>query len=221
MPPSEQPGVRAAAMVQKAAQVAQDERGQFTLAVSGGRTPLRMFQAIAAADIDWKRVHLFQVDERLAPDGHVDRNFLMVQQQLLDHVDIPADHVHPMPVALAQTDAEAAAQQYAQLLRAVCGPKGVLDLVHLGLGDDGHTASLMPDDPLLQVVDRDVGVTDLVYGGWRRMTLTLPAINRARQILWLVSGVDKATMVDRLMASDDTIPAGRVASGHATLITER
>ena len=117
-------------------------------------------------------------------------------------------------------DLEAAAAQYAMTLRKIAGSPPVLDLVHLGLGPDGHTASLVPGDPVLQVADTDVALTG-IYQGRRRMTLTYPILNRSRHVLWLVSGPDKAEMVSRVYAGDTSIPAGRVQREHALMLADR
>lgn len=208
---------RAADRVAEAAHRAVAERGRFAVAFSGGRTPGGMFAALAELDLPWDRIHVGQADERAAPDGHADRNATMLRARLLDHVPIPASQVHLMPAADA--DLEAAAHAYAAELRGVCGNPPVLDLVHLGLGGDGHTASLVPGDPVVDVTDRDVAATG-VYDGRRRLTLTFPALNRARQILWLVSGADRAEALAALVDGDPAIPAGRVARSQAEVLTD-
>jgi len=115
---------------------------------------------------------------------------------------------------------EVAASQYADTLRQIAGSPPVLDLVHLGLSVDGHTASLVPGDPILEVADADVAVTGL-YQGWRRMTLTVPILNRARQVLWLVTGADKASMLARLRNGDASIPAGRIRRERALVLADQ
>jgi 6-phosphogluconolactonase len=124
-----------------------------------------------------------------------------------------------MPVE--SPDLEAAAARYATLLEEIAGAPAVLDLVHLGLGPDGHTASLLPGDSALEVSDRDVALTGGVYQGRRRMTLTYPVINRARGILWLVTGAEKVPMLARLRAGDRSIPGGRVRQDRARLMADR
>jgi 6-phosphogluconolactonase len=163
-------------------------------------------------------VHLVQVDERVAPSGHRDRNLTHIRKSLLKRVPLPPEQVHAMPVEAS--DLEAAASSYARLLQEVAGSPPVLDLVHLGLGPDGHTASLVPGDPALDVTDADVALTG-VYQGRRRMTLTYPLINRARRILWLVTGGDKAGPLARLRAADASIPAGRVRQDQALVLADR
>ena len=123
-----------------------------------------------------------------------------------------------MPVESA--DVESAAKAYAHTLETVAGKPPVLDLAHLGLGPDGHTASLIPGDPVLNVTDRDVAITG-VYQGRRRMTLTYPVINRARKILWLVVDRDKAPAVQKLRAADPSVPAGRISQTQALLLADR
>ncbi len=188
------------------------DRGRFALAVSGGSTPMRMLRALTLEDVPWDRVDLLQVDERVAPDGAADRNLTALRESL----PAPA-RVHPMPVE--RGDLEAAAKRYAETLASVAGSPPVLDLVHLGLGDDGHTASLVPGDPVLDVRDREVAISG-PYQGRRRMTLTYPALDRARQVLWLVTGEGKAAMLARLHAGDAAIPAGRVRAARATVFAD-
>jgi len=193
-------------------------RGVFTLAVSGGHTPWIMLRALAGEDVPWAGVHLFQIDERVAPDGHPDRNLTHLRESLLEHVPLPSEQVYAMPVE--SPNLQAAAAQYASVLRDVAGSPPVLDLVHLGLGPDGHTASLVPGDPALDIDNADVAVTG-VYQGRRRMTLTYPVLNRARRVLWIVTGGEKVEMLRRLRAGDRSIPAGRVRSDDAILLADR
>jgi len=192
-------------------------RGRFVLAVSGGRTPWQMLRALAGEDVPWSGVHLVQVDERVAPAGHGDRNLTALRESLAS-APLSAGQMYAMPVE--QGDLEEGARSYARALEQIAGTPPVLDLVHLGLGTDGHTASLVPDSPALHVVDQDVTTTG-VYLGRRRMTLTYPLINRARAILWVVTGADKAAMLTRLHASDPHIPAGRVSQQHALVLADR
>ncbi|MFP4635880.1 MAG: 6-phosphogluconolactonase [Nitriliruptoraceae bacterium] len=203
---------QAAAHVAVALREAASERGRATLAVSGGSTPGDLLEALAAQPLPWDRLHVFQVDERFAPAGHTERNLELLRGRLLADRPLPDGQVHPMPVD--NPDPEAAAERYAAQLAEVAGVPPVLDVVQLGLGSDGHTASLLPGDPVVDVVDRDVAVTGS-YGGWRRLTLTLPIIARARSLVWLVSGADKRGAVARLLAGDPAIPAGRVPGDRA------
>jgi 6-phosphogluconolactonase len=194
------------------------ERGRFNVAVSGGETPGAMLRALADMAVPWERVHVFQVDERVAPPGDPARNLTQLHECLLARVPLRPDQVHAMPVE--QVDLAAAARSYEAVLRANAGTPPVLDLVHLGLGVDGHTASLVPGDPSLEVLDAEVTSAG-PYQGLRRMTLTFPAIDRARRVLWVVTGGSKAAMLKRLQACDRTIPAGRVQQGRALLLVDR
>jgi len=197
---------RAADIVAEAAREAIGARGRFTFAVSGGRSPWAMFGELAGEDVPWGRVRIWQVDERIAPDGDPDRNLT----SLLPVIPSGAELL-PMPVT--DPDPEVAADRYAASL-----PEA-FDLVHLGMGDDGHTASLVPGDPVLEVTDRDVALTR-EYRGRRRMTLTFPVLDRAERALWLISGGDKAPMVPRLLAGDRSIPAGRVATAEQLVVVD-
>ena len=161
---------------------------------------------------------MLQVDERIAPAGHADRNLTHLRREPAATGSTGAAQIHAMPVESA--DLDEAAARYAQTLVDVAGSPPVLDLVHLGLGPDGHTASLVPGDPVLDVTDADVALTG-VYQGRRRMTLTYPALNRARRVLWLVTGEDKAAMLARLRRGDPAIPAGRVRQDHAVVLADR
>jgi 6-phosphogluconolactonase len=206
-----------AAMIAADARAAVAARGRFVAAFSGGRNPWRMLRALADEDVPWPSVHVVQVDERVAPAGHPDRNLSHLRESLLEHVPLPAEQIHAMPVEAA--DLETAARSYAEILAALAGDPPVLDLVHLGLGPDGHTASLVPGDPVLEVSDCDVAVTG-VYQGRRRMTLTYPILNRARRVLWLATGGDKAEMLARLARGDPSIPAGRVCQDRALVLAD-
>jgi 6-phosphogluconolactonase len=208
----------AAAIIAADARDAIAERGRFIMAVSGGHTPWVMLRDLAGDDVRWANVHLAQVDERVAPAGHADRNLTHLHESLLERVSLPPEQVYAMPVE--STDLEAAAKQYAATLAKIAGTPPVLDLVHLGLGPDGHTASLVPGDPVLQVNDADVAVTG-VYQGRRRLTLTYPVLNRARRVLWLVTGAEKVGMLARLRAADPSIPAGRVNQERALVLADR
>lgn len=186
-----------------------------SIALSGGETPVAMLAELAELPVPWDRVHVFQVDERVAPAGDPSRNAVMLESLLVDKVDIPRANVHLMPVE--RDDLDAAARAYSEDLDNTCA--GVLDLVHLGLGDDGHTASWPPGDPVLDVHDRDVTVVG-PFRGKRRMTLTVPAVNRSRRILWLVSGGEKAPVLARLLAGDRALPAARVRPEDAEVLAD-
>lgn len=199
---------RGATLLTEVARGAVAAEGRFTLAVSGGRTPWAMFGHLDGQDLPWHRVGLWQVDERVAPDGDPDRNLTHLLTSLPPGAD---PSVHPMPVT--EQDLESAATGYSASL-----PR-VFDLVHLGLGDDGHTASLVPGDPVLEITEQDVALTR-EFRGRPRMTLTYPAIGRARRLLWLVTGQDKAPMLPRLLAGDPSIPAGRVRAVSSIVVAD-
>jgi len=208
---------KAAAVIAAAARAAVTSRGRFIMAVSGGHTPWRMLRVLAADELPWQQVHVVQVDERVAPAADPDRNLAHLRASLLDHAPLPPDHIHPMPVEAA--DLDRAAAQYALTLRDVAGSPPVLDLVHLGLGPDGHTASLVPGDPVLDITDADVAATGS-YHGRRRMTLTFPIINRSRLVLWLVTGGEKATTLVRLRDGDRSNPASRVRQDRSLVLAD-
>jgi 6-phosphogluconolactonase len=209
---------RAAAIIAADARAAVTSRGRFVIAVSGGRTPWLMLRALAGEQLPWEKVQVAQVDERAAPAADPDRNLAHLRESLLDHAPISPDHIHAMPVEA--TDLDRAALQYAATLQDVAGSPPVLDLVHLGLGPDGHTASLVSGDPVLDVTDVDVGTTR-PYQGRRRMTLTFPIINRSRRVLWLVTGSEKAGTLVRLRDADPSIPASRVRQDRALILADR
>jgi 6-phosphogluconolactonase len=208
LPDADAAARRAAAFVAGFAREATAGGRRFTFAVSGGKTPAAMFGYLRDADMPWENTTIFQVDERIAPEGHPDRN-LTGLLELLGHMHAK---IVAMPVDL--DDLRAAATRYADWL-----PERI-DLVHLGLGDDGHTASLVPGDPVLDIDDRTVALTE-EYKGRRRMTLTYPGIATARQLLWLAAGADKAEPLRKLLASDPSIPAGRVVAESSTIFTDR
>ena len=209
---------KAAAIIAAEARTAAAARGRFLMAVSGGHTPWLMLRALASEDVPWESVHLVQVDERVAPAGHPDRNLTHLRECLLEHAPLRPGQLHAMPVE--SPDLAEAATRYAHTLREIAGSPPVLDLVHLGLGPDGHTASLVPADPVLDVTDADVALTR-VYQGRRRMTLTYPILNRSRRVMWLVTGREKAGMLGRLRAGDESIPAGRVRQDQALVLADR
>ena len=209
--------LEAAKLIAQAAQEAVGARGKFVMAVSGGKTPWIMLRDLAREDVPWKGVHVVQVDERVAPEGDPDRNLTHLRESLLEHAPLRPEQIHAMPVESGNL--EAACAQYAHTLEKIAGSPPVLDLVHLGLGPDGHTASLVPGDPVLDLKDADVALTE-IYQNRRRMTLTYPIINRSRRVLWLVTGSEKAGMLTRLQAGDVSIPAGRVSSDRAVVLAD-
>jgi 6-phosphogluconolactonase len=208
----------AAATIAADARTAIASCGRFSMSVSGGHTPWIMLRMLASEDVPWAGVHLFQVDERIAPPGDPDRNLTHLRESFLQHVPLDPGQIHAMPVEAS--DLQSAAGKYALELAAITGSPAVLDLVHLGLGPDGHTASLVPGDAALEVTDQDVAVTG-AYQGRRRMTLTYPALNRATRILWVVTGGEKVEMLRRLRDADVLIPAGRVRQDQALLLADR
>ncbi|HKQ40122.1 MAG TPA: 6-phosphogluconolactonase [Verrucomicrobiae bacterium] len=193
-------------------------RGRFVMAVSGGRTPWQMLRALADEEVPWKNVHVVQIDERVAPVGDPDRNLTHLRESLLSHAPLPAEQIYAMPVE--SPDLEAAAKLYAQTLSKIAGSPPVLDLAHLGLGPDGHTASLVPGDPVLDVTDADVALTGF-YQKRRRLTLTYPLLNRSRCVLWVVTGSEKADMIVRLLNGDVTIPAGRILRDNTLVVADK
>lgn len=208
----------AAKLIAEEARRAVAARGKFVMAVSGGKTPWIMLRNLAQEDVPWNAVHVVQVDERIAPPGDPDRNLTHLRESLLDHAPLDPEQLHNMPVESGNL--EAACNQYTRTLQQIAGSPPVLDLVHLGLGPDGHTASLVPGDPVLHVMDEDVAITG-IYQGRRRMTLTYPVINRSRKVLWLVTGGEKAGMLARLRAADVSIPAGKVRSDLSVVLADR
>ncbi len=207
----------AAKIIAAEARLAVSTRGHFTMAVSGGKTPWLMLRALANEEVPWAGVHIFQVDERVAPAGDPDRNLTHLRESLLSHAPLPESQIYAMPVN--ENDLDAAAASYAQTLGKIAGSPPVLDMIHLGLGADGHTASLIPGDAVLDVADRDVAMTG-VYQKRRRMTLTYPLINRARKILWVATGAEKAEMLSRLRAGDKSIPAGRIKTDGTLVLAD-
>jgi 6-phosphogluconolactonase len=208
---------KAVAVIAADARAAITARGRFVMAVSGGHTPWQMLRALANESLEWENIHIVQVDERVAPAGDADRNLTHLRASLLDHSALKADHIYAMPVEDA--DLDRAARRYAGTLEALAGLPPVLDLIHLGLGADGHTASLVPGDPVLAVSDRDVAATGF-YQGHRRMTLTLPMINRAWRVLFLVTGHEKADALARLRDGDPSIPASHVRKDRAFVLAD-
>jgi 6-phosphogluconolactonase len=193
-------------------------RGRFIVAFSGGSTPKQMLRALAGEDVPWESVHVVQVDERIAPAGDPDRNLTQLRESLLEHTSLPPEQLYAMPVE--SSDLSAAAVRYAATLRKLAGSPPVLDLAHLGLGTDGHTASLVSGDPVLEIASADVAVIG-IYQQRQRMTLTYPMLNRSRRILWLVTGSEKAGMLARLCSGDVTIPAGKVRRDNALVFADQ
>jgi 6-phosphogluconolactonase len=215
-PQLEVPGDERAAARRAAELIAEDgaaavaDRGYFSFAMSGGRSPWAMLAILGDLEqMPWGETELFQVDERIASPGSEDRN--------LTHMVLGLSMAHqstlrPMPVT--QRDLEAAALEYESQLPMR------FDLVHLGLGPDGHTASLVPGDPVLDVLDRRVALTATEYQGHPRMTLTYPTLDEARRILFLVTGAEKREPLAQLLAGDDSIPAGRIENDEIIIVAD-
>jgi 6-phosphogluconolactonase len=211
LPDAEAVARRGAELIAEAARAAVGERQAFSMAASGGRTPWAMYGRLDDQDLPWKATSIFQTDERIAPAGSPERNLT----HLIAALSIGAQgSLRPMPVT--DENPEAAADDYAASL------PGALDLIHLGLGPDGHTASLVPGDPVLEVNDRRVAVTDGEYQGTRRMTLTYPELARGRRLLWIVTGEEKRDPLQSLLRRDPSIPAGRVEpSGESLIVADQ
>jgi 6-phosphogluconolactonase len=206
LPTEEEVAARAAHFICERVRDGVAERGAFSLALSGGRTPARMLELFGEEeDVQWEAVDVYQADERIAPRDDPERNLTLLENAL------PRARIHPMPVE-DEDLADAVARYEATLPER-------LDLVHLGLGPDGHTASLVPDCGALKVRDRDIAISR-EYEGRRRMTLTYPALDRAREVLWVVTGDDKREALDQLLSGDESIPAARVRTPVQTVITD-
>lgn len=208
----------AAQFIASEARASVETRGRFIMAVSGGKTPWQMLRVLANEEVPWKNVHVVQVDERIAPAGDPDRNLTNLRESLLSYAPLPPKQIYAMPVD--EADLKAATASYAKTLQQIAGSPPVLDLVHLGLGLDGHTASLVPGDFVLDVIDADVALTG-IYQQRRRMTLTYPLLNRSRRVLWVVTGGEKAEMLARLHEGDVSIPAGRIRRDRALVLADK
>ena len=193
-------------------------RTRASIALSGGNSPLPMLKALALEPLDWSAIHVYQVDERVVARGDSARNLGSLDEILVWRGPLPRRNLHPMWVDRA--DLNSAAESYASELAQVAGDPPILDVVHLGLGADGHTASLFPGDPALEIDDRSVGLTK-EHNGHRRMTLTLPVLNRARSVVWFVTGADKAGVVGELYGGGAPFPAGRVSRRRAILVADQ
>jgi 6-phosphogluconolactonase len=216
-PSADQVAENAAAYLEQLIRETLTQKKTFSMAISGGRTPWEMLKILSKASLPWQRVNLFQVDERVAPDGHADRNLSQLFQAIEGSSLVTRLRIFPMPVTA--DDLDVAAEDYSQLIHEITEGKG-LDLIHLGMGSDGHTASLVPGDGVLQVNDRGVACTENLYQGRIRMTLTYPLLNSAKQILWIVTGAEKQEMVQRLLKQDTSIPAGIVNQANALLMMD-
>ena len=217
-PQAEQVAARAAAYLEQEIRDALTHQKSFSLAISGGRTPWEMLKILSKVDLPWQRINLFQVDERVAPDGHPDRNLTQLFQAIAGTAMVTQLRIFPMPVTAE--DLDASAKEYAEVLDEIKEGKG-LDIIHLGLGSDGHTASLVPGEGVLEIQNRLVACTQNPYQGSIRMTLTYPLLNAAKQILWIVTGSEKKEMVQRMLQQDPSIPAGSIRQENALLLVDQ
>jgi len=209
---------RAAGIIAEQARECFAVRRQFVMAVSGGSTVRAMLRMLGKEEVPWGGVYVVQGHERVGRTGNHDSNLPDIREALMEDTPIDPSHIHPMPVGLP--DLDAAAEQYARTLRVLCGNPPILDLVQLELFSTGRTAALIPGDPVLEIMDRDVAVTE-VHEACKRMTLTYPVINRARQILWMVTGREKIAVLAQLRDGDLAIPASRVRRDQARLLSDR
>lgn len=207
----------AAMLIAQRIRVQIGKKGYFTLAISGGRTPWEMIKELAEEDLPWEKVFLFQVDERIAPDAHPDRNMTQLFQAIQNSQLATRLNIFPMHVV--GEDLALACREYGEQIQEIT-KNGKFDLIHLGMGSDGHTASLVPGDEILDVQDQKVALTGKPYQGRQRMSLTYPLINQASEILWIITGEEKAEMLRRLLQKDPSIPAGRISQEHAIVLTE-
>ena len=202
---------RGAELIAESIDGAISDRGSCALAVSGGHDPWSMFSQLEDHGLDWTKTQIFQVDERVAPAGSDERNLT----HLIESLSIGAQgSIRPMPVG--DEDLEAAAGRYAESL------PDAIDVAHLGIGPDGHTASLVPGDPVLEVRDRRVAVTSGAYQGVRRMTLTYPELEKVRRLLWVVTGEEKVDALAKLLAEDPSTPSGAMRpKGESLILADR
>ncbi len=207
----------AARLIATVLSISLGRRTRASIALSGGNSPLPMLKALAREPLDWSAIHVYQVDERVVARGDSARNLGSLDEILVWRGPLPRRNLHPMWVDRANL--YGAAESYARELAQVAGDPAILDVVHLGLGTDGHTASLFPGDPVLEIEDRSVALTK-EHNGYRRMTLTLPVLSRARSVVWFATGADKAGVVGELYAGGAPFPAGRVSRRRAILVAD-
>jgi len=208
---------RAAGIIAEQARACFAARRRFVMAVSGGSTVRTMLRMLGQEEIPRGGVYVVQGHERIGPIDNRDSNLPDVRQALMEDTPINPKNIYPMPVHLP--DPNAAAEQYAGTLQGLCGNPPIIDLVQLELFSSGRTAALLAGDPVLEVMDHDVAVTE-IHEECRRMTLTYPALNRARQILWMVTRSEKRRALVQLRAGDLAIPA-RVSRDQALLLMDQ
>jgi 6-phosphogluconolactonase len=201
---------RSLAIVLEQIKTAIQERGQCTIALSGGSTPKPLYEAIAAQNLPWEQLHIFWGDERYVPPTDPDSNQRMARQAWLDQVNLPAENIHPMPTGAADPaiDAQKYEQELQQFFQVSAGEFPALDIILLGIGDDGHTASLFPHTEALQVRDRLITVGN--KDGQPRITFTAPLINQAHCVLFIVAGANKRPALAQIFAAtadEQTYPA--------------
>lgn len=215
---SDEVAEKAAQFIEERMRTAILTKGSFTMAISGGKTPWQMLKILAKAKLRWEKVFLFQVDERVAPDGNEERNLTQLFKSIEGSGIMTRINVFPMHVISENLEEET--KSYEEAIRNLT-ENGELDLIHLGMGSDGHTASLIPGDSVCEITDADIAMTLHPYQGRMRMTMTYPLINRAKEVLWLVTGEEKAEMLKRLLQQDPSIPAGKVNPVHATIFADQ
>jgi 6-phosphogluconolactonase len=183
-------------------QTAIESRDQFTIALSGGSTPKPLYEALATQSLPWEKIHIFWGDERYVAATHSDSNQLMARQAWLDKVSIPAANIHPMNTISADpvVDAQLHEAEIQQFFQTQPGEIPVFDLILLGMGDDGHTASLFPYTEALTVRDRLVTVGN--KDGQPRLTFTVPLINNARCVMFVVAGESKRPALKQIFATE-------------------
>jgi 6-phosphogluconolactonase len=216
---AEEAGRMAADAIAQRCRAAVAARGRACVALSGGGTPRPMLLALARCDLPWDAVHVAQVDERAVPTDDPRRNVAALRSALVDAGPLPASNLHVMRVDTPGS--ASAAADYAAELASFADPDGGLDLVQLGLGSDGHTASLVPNDEVLRVADRDVAWTGAPYQGTQRMTLTYRALDRAAERLWLVTGRDKSAALALLQRGHGEFPARHVRRSDSVIYADR
>lgn len=193
---------RSLTIVKEKIQEAIAQRGICTIALSGGSTPKALYEAIALQNLPWEKIHVFWGDERYVPPDHPDSNQKMARQAWLDQVNIPRENIHPMPTDAGDPAADALQHetQIQEFFQAPAGEVPIFDIVLLGMGDDGHTASLFPHTEALQVRDRLVTVGD--KDGQPRLTFTVPLINSARYVVFIVAGANKQAALAQVFAKE-------------------